>query len=204
MRVKTDSRRQAILDTALALFREVGYERASMAAIAARVGGSKGTLYNYFKNKDDLFAAAMVGAMEEQGIAMLDLLDSGSDDVRVVLCRFGAAYVRFLSAPEHLSIVRTVVSEGANATLGAQLYELGPKRGAREMAGFVLRMQEQGKLRQGDPMIVGAHLRALLEAGIYEPQLFGAAPDYDIETAVALAVEAFLRAYGLDPAAANP
>lgn len=33
MRVKTDSRRQAILSAALAVFREVGYERASMAAI---------------------------------------------------------------------------------------------------------------------------------------------------------------------------
>ena len=44
MRVKTDDRRAAILEAAVEVFREVGYERASMAAISARVGGSKATL----------------------------------------------------------------------------------------------------------------------------------------------------------------
>ncbi|OYW88264.1 MAG: TetR family transcriptional regulator, partial [Sphingobium sp. 32-64-5] len=54
MRVRTDDRRQAILDVATEMFREVGYARASMAAISARIGGSKGTLYGYFKSKEEL------------------------------------------------------------------------------------------------------------------------------------------------------
>jgi AcrR family transcriptional regulator len=51
MRVKSDTRREAILEIAKDLFREVGYERASMAMISARVGGSKATLYSYFKSR---------------------------------------------------------------------------------------------------------------------------------------------------------
>lgn len=197
MRVKTDSRRQAILDTAIELFREVGYERASMAAIAARVGGSKGTLYNYFKNKDDLFAAAMIGAMEEQGMEIMERLKASVDDVETVLCRFGIEYLAFITSPDNLAIVRTAVAEGANASLGAQLYELGPRRGTQEIAAFIAPLQEQGKLRSGPAMIAAAHLRGLLEAGIFEPQLFGAAPDYRVEDAVRTAVDAFLRAYGV-------
>jgi AcrR family transcriptional regulator len=196
MRVKTDSRRQAILDTALALFREVGYERASMAAIAARVGGSKGTLYNYFKNKDDLFAAAMIEAMEEQGMEVMERLKASTEDVEIVLRRFGVEYLTFITAPDNLAIVRTAVAEGSNATLGAKLYDLGPRRGTEEIAAFVAPLQARGKLRAGSPLIAAAHLRGLLEAGIYEPQLFGAAPDYNVEDAVAFAVDAFLRAYG--------
>ena len=43
-----DSRRQAIMDVAREVFMAEGFAEASMSAIAAQVGGSKGTLYNYF------------------------------------------------------------------------------------------------------------------------------------------------------------
>ena len=56
---KRDERREAILDVAEACFLAEGYDATSMSTIAARVGGSKGTLYNYFKNKEELFAAMM-------------------------------------------------------------------------------------------------------------------------------------------------
>ena len=58
-RGRGDGRRQAILDAADEIFLEAGFQAASMAAIAARVGGSKGTLYNYFPSKEDLFLACV-------------------------------------------------------------------------------------------------------------------------------------------------
>ena len=48
MRVKTEEKRQAILEEAAKAFQELGFERTSMSEICARVGGSKATLYNYF------------------------------------------------------------------------------------------------------------------------------------------------------------
>src|SRR5438270_10116893 len=56
-RLDKDARREAILDVAQEVFLEEGFAAASMSTIAARLGGSKGTLYNYFKSKDDLFIA---------------------------------------------------------------------------------------------------------------------------------------------------
>src|SRR5258708_22025925 len=56
-RLDRDARREAILDVAQDVFLEEGFANASMSTIAARLGGSKGTLYNYFKSKDDLFNA---------------------------------------------------------------------------------------------------------------------------------------------------
>src|SRR6202789_1904440 len=54
---RRDQRREAILRVAGEVFLEEGYSAASMSTIAARLGGSKGTLYNYFKNKEELFEA---------------------------------------------------------------------------------------------------------------------------------------------------
>src|ERR1700756_2129050 len=54
---RRDQRREAILKIAQEVFLEEGFAAASMSTIAARLGGSKGTLYNYFKSKDELFAA---------------------------------------------------------------------------------------------------------------------------------------------------
>ena len=59
VRVKTADRRQAILEVAHDVFQEMGFERASMAVISRRLGGSKGTLYGYFRSKEELFETAM-------------------------------------------------------------------------------------------------------------------------------------------------
>ena len=50
-------RRQQILDTASALFAEVGYEGFSVALLASKAGIVKGTLYLYFKTREEVFLA---------------------------------------------------------------------------------------------------------------------------------------------------
>ena len=69
-----DARRGAILDAAEKVFLEEGFAAASMSAIAARVGGSKGTLYNYFKSKEALFEAYVQRHCAWQQEAMFALL----------------------------------------------------------------------------------------------------------------------------------
>jgi len=196
MRLKTDSRRQAILDAALAVFNEVGYERASMAQISARVGGSKATLYSYFPSKEDLFAEAMITAVEEQGQALLDLLDPGDPDVAKVLTRFGTAFLAFTTGAQDLCITRTAIAEGGKNALGAKLYELGPRRGWTAITDYFATIMANGILPNGDPRMATIHLNGMLATGVTYPMLFGAEPDLDPETAVAGAVAAFLRAYG--------
>ncbi|MDR3687100.1 MAG: TetR/AcrR family transcriptional regulator [Coriobacteriia bacterium] len=49
-----DVRRDELLDTALSLFLECGYERTSVEHITAAVGVAKGTFYHYFATKQEL------------------------------------------------------------------------------------------------------------------------------------------------------
>lgn len=200
MRVKSDDRRKAILDAACDVFREMGFERASMAAISARAGGSKTTLYSYFESKEDLFIAAMLDAMEEQGQETISLLDPANPDLRFVLERFGLAYLRFLTQSKTLALIRTAIAEGGkNSSLGPELYALGPKRAWSDVAVYLTALQARGALRPGDPHLAAAHLKGLLETGVMEPLLFGGKPDFDAEDAAPAAVAAFLRIYGAEP-----
>ena len=47
------------------IFLTEGYGAASMSAIAAAVGGSKGTLYTYFKSKSELFGEVVRNTSED-------------------------------------------------------------------------------------------------------------------------------------------
>ena len=196
MRVKTDSRRQAILAAARTVFKQVGYERASMAQISALVGGSKATLYSYFPSKEDLFAEAMIDAMEEQGQAMLDLLDPSEPDVAKVLTRFGEAFLAFTTGPQALCTTRLAITEGGKGALGAKLYQLGPKRGWSAISAYIAQIMAIGILPKGDAHLAAMHLKGMLEAGVSIPMLFGAEPELEPGAAVAGAVAAFLSAYG--------
>ncbi|PZU69327.1 TetR/AcrR family transcriptional regulator [Sphingobium sp.] len=200
MRVKTDARREAILAAATELFRDVGYERASMALLSTRFGGSKATLYNYFRSKEELFACVMMEAVEEQGVAVIAMLDPSDKDVRAVLHRFGFAYLKLVTAPETLALTRTGIAEGANSELGARLYEGGPQRAWDEIARFIERLQERGAIGPGDPLVIAGHLKGLLETGCVEPLLWGAKAQQDFSAAVEGGVDVFLRAYGVDGA----
>jgi len=50
-----DNRREAILDAAMAIFADQGYASTTIDEVAAAAGISKGSVYNYFKSKQDLF-----------------------------------------------------------------------------------------------------------------------------------------------------
>ncbi len=196
MRVRTDDRRQAILEAAKDIFREVGFERASMAAISARVGGSKATLYGYFKSKEELFAAAMIDALEEQGQELLDLIDTSRPDVEEVLHRFGIAYLRLLTSPDALAITRTALAESpGRKKLGEHLYALGPQRGLDAITDYMRALGERGELEISDPVIAAHQFKALLEAGIMEPLLFGAPPAFPADKCISAAISTFLKAY---------
>src|SRR5678815_5362655 len=56
-RLKGDQTRALILDTALALFRERGYEQTTMRGVAEKAGVSLGNAYYYFRSKEHLIQA---------------------------------------------------------------------------------------------------------------------------------------------------
>jgi AcrR family transcriptional regulator len=64
-----------ILDAALDLFAEVGYEAASTNRIAARAGISPGSLYQFFANKEAIAEALSARLVEEMRVAYAPAFD---------------------------------------------------------------------------------------------------------------------------------
>lgn len=58
-RRRKDARPQEIIEAALELFAERGFAATRLDDVAKRAGVSKGTLYLYFPNKEELFKAAV-------------------------------------------------------------------------------------------------------------------------------------------------
>ncbi|MCA9555215.1 MAG: helix-turn-helix transcriptional regulator, partial [Myxococcales bacterium] len=57
---RREARRQAIVDEALALVTEGGFEALTLQRLAGRLGYAVGALYRYFPSKEALLAALQV------------------------------------------------------------------------------------------------------------------------------------------------
>jgi len=200
VRTKSEARRQTILEVAAKAFNEGGFEATSMSEIAARVGGSKATLYNYFPSKEALFAAVMVNQVKEHAAplvhAFVEAAEIG-DGVR----RLAPRYIRLMLRPEVLAVNRLCVAEGERCGFGPDVYKQGPKPAWNNIAERLKRAMDEGALRKADPWTAALHLKALCEAGLVEEKLRGwreTATDEEIAETGAAAAEAFLRAYRPD------
>ena len=66
-------RRLAIIQAALELFALRGYQRTSISEIAKTAGISKGLMYNYFENKEDLLKSVVIYNFKEASDALYAL-----------------------------------------------------------------------------------------------------------------------------------
>jgi AcrR family transcriptional regulator len=71
---RAEQTRSAIVEAALRLFREQGYDAATMRAIAAEAGVSTGNAYYYFSSKEDLIQEFYLRSHAEHAAACRQLL----------------------------------------------------------------------------------------------------------------------------------
>ncbi|UCF02732.1 MAG: TetR/AcrR family transcriptional regulator [Deltaproteobacteria bacterium] len=65
---KGDDKRDRIMNAAITAFAQNGYHQATMAAVARKAGVAAGTIYLYFKSKDDL----LISIFEEKVQGFID------------------------------------------------------------------------------------------------------------------------------------
>src|SRR5580700_2501591 len=138
-----DERRETILKVAREVFFEQGYTAASMSTIAARLGGSKGTLYNYFKSKDELFEAQV---RELCGAAADRIWEASAEGEPVdALTRLGEQYLQHLYSEETVQMFRILVAEAQRSPeLARVFYEVGPARGQKGLELYIESAKARG------------------------------------------------------------
>ena len=198
MKTKTESKRQAILKGAAEVFREVGFERASMSDIRARIGGSKATLYNYFPSKEKLFFEVMYQSTERELGAITAALNPEAGDLKQELLHFGQRLLPALYSPQAIAIRRLAIAELGHSNIGKVVYEGSMAPIEKQVAEFLRMAMKRGLLRTGDPKTAAVHLLSLLESELLQRVLLGVMDSVKPEAvrgAVRRAVEVFLSGY---------
>jgi len=166
MKVRTETRRNAILEAAVELFKEKGYERASMNELARRLGGSKATLYGYFASKEALFVAVVKAvATVHLADAIATISGDAADQLSLedLLVRFGERMMVVLTNDASaLAVYRMVVAEAGHSVIGQLFDESGPAQLGEALAALFERAIERGELRRADPKVLAAHFSALV------------------------------------------
>ena len=88
-------RERVIRQAAVELFRERGYEAATMRELGRRIGVEAPSLYNHFSSKADLLAELLIGGMAELVGAVRDAVAAAGDDPAEQLRAGLVAYVLF-------------------------------------------------------------------------------------------------------------
>jgi AcrR family transcriptional regulator len=73
-------KRDLILDEALLMFEEYGYEELKISELAKKVGVSVGTIYSYFKSKEHLYGACVEKEIDKAYIAHQELFSLDISD----------------------------------------------------------------------------------------------------------------------------
>ena len=196
---RKDDRRAAIIGIAHAAFLADGYAATSMSTIAARVGGSKATLYNYFSSKEELFAAVVSKKCEQLQTLLYDAqVESG--DFRSALQNFGERFIALVLQEESVATYRMVMAECERfPELGRAFYDTGMKQGRARLAEYFEQAIAAGDLRQCDSALMANYFFDLCMSGIHIRKLWNVQPPLstgDIRDNVARAIAIFMAAFG--------
>jgi AcrR family transcriptional regulator len=120
---------EELLDKALDLFLEQGFERTSIDAITAAAGVAKRTVYQRYGDKDSLFKAALQRAIEEWIVPIEELRAAECDDTEQCLLNVGRILVANIMNPAGLRLMRITNAEsGRMPEIGAYTYHHGTGR----------------------------------------------------------------------------
>jgi len=99
------ARRGAIIQAAAKLFAQLGYDSCEMDRVAAKLRIAKGTLYLYFKGKQELFCECVDDGMRRMQAAVGEAAATHSDPLDKIAAAIGAYLEFFDQHPEYVELL---------------------------------------------------------------------------------------------------
>jgi TetR/AcrR family transcriptional repressor of mexJK operon len=191
-------KRAQILHGAGLVFAQDGYEGASMSRIARAANVSKGTLYNHFAGKAELFSAHLAQAYRESLSHIFERLGD-EEGLEQALGAIGRRLVDMVLTPERRGIYRMVISEAESfPELARAFYEAGPCVGVGVMATWIAARVQRGQLVADDTEFAAEQFFALCQTRLwmrYRLHIQEQPSEAEIQQVVTGAVETFLARY---------
>ena len=151
-RRRAEARPAEIVRAAYQVFSEKGFAAARLDDIAQRAGVSKGALYLYFANKQEIFEAVVkdavapnIGAIERMALAFPGTFEQ--------LIRMVAPRIAEVAASTNIGkVLKMVVGESGNFPEIARIWHDDVvANGLGLITKLIARAQERGEVRAGDP-----------------------------------------------------
>jgi TetR/AcrR family transcriptional regulator, mexJK operon transcriptional repressor len=148
-----------LLDRALDLFLENGFERTTMEGIASDVGMAKRTVYAQYGDKRTLFKASLERAIDEWIVPVEVLRAAESDDFEETLLEIGRILVDNILTPAGLRLLRITNAEANRMPeISAYTYEQGTKLTISYLADLLHRRLDLGKSDAHDAALAFLYL----------------------------------------------
>jgi AcrR family transcriptional regulator len=165
--------RGQVLSAAREAFVERGYEGATLAEIAGRIGVSPAALLRHAPTKRDLFVACMgEGEPETMPFAFLEEMD-GSEDPRRVLRRAAESIIPFLESKLRQVVARWIYFK---RVAGVGLMPLPfdpaarptpPQKNMKYLEDYMRRAARRGRLRIDDPSAAALAFLATVHSYVF-------------------------------------
>ena len=156
-----EERPKQILDAALAVFAEHGLAAARLDDIAKRAGLSKGTIYLYFPNKEELFREVVRTSVVAYIARAEEVFETERDPVQALLTWMDG-YWNWLRLPVFPAMHRLIGSELNNFPDLADFYATEVIERAQRLVSSILeRGMDAGVFRRMDPLVGARMLSAL-------------------------------------------
>lgn len=158
------AKREAILASAVTQFAEHGYAETEMETIAVAAGVAKGTLYRYFKNKEELFLAAVDRSFERLTEFVFEAIVCVEEPIAIIRTSF-RAIARFCH--KNPLVLELLAEERSVFRDRPPRHLLHRNKSRPFFADIVRRGIEQGTFREVDPNAVVQTLVYLMQGLIH-------------------------------------
>jgi TetR/AcrR family transcriptional repressor of mexJK operon len=196
-RPKSDSKRRQIFGAAIRLFMSQGYEGTRVEQIAGLAGVSKQTIYSHFKDKDDLYQAAITYVCEQLG--MPEGLAEDKRDPIDVLTEIGTAFLALLMSDDSRNLYKLVVANAdSHPDVAATFYNAGPRTFIDRLAQYLERKTSEGILAIDNPQVAASQFFSMIRGELHMRAILGIGPeirDEELTDYVTSCARFFVRGY---------
>ncbi|AYD02327.1 TetR/AcrR family transcriptional regulator [Neorhizobium sp. NCHU2750] len=193
------AKREQILEGAKRVFMRLGFDAASMNDITREAGVSKGTIYVYFTDKEDLFVA-MVEAEREAFLSSLRMVLANNEDIETGLYQFGVTFLEHLTDENVMTAMRTVLGVRERMPALCSRFFRGPQNLRTVLHDYLERGVAAGTLDIDDLDLASGQYLDLASGSFFKYRLFGTmqnAPSREeIDRVIRGAIRVFMAAYG--------
>ena len=193
-REQARARAEELLDCALEVFLDRGYDHATIDGIAATAGMAKRTIYAQYTDKEALFRAAVQRAIDRWVVPVDELRALDTGNLEETLIAVASARLQTAVSPDGVRLQRILNAEAYRfPDLSRTAYEQGTRPVVRFIAEVLARHAAAGSIAVTDPELIGTSFLSLVIGGPAHGVLWGAVLDNDaVADRIRLCVRLFL------------